>query len=74
MEWTHQVDKETSLLKFVAEGAGLIVVGLGQIHRTPCVEDLIPMNESVESDGSFSDDSAWSPSKGLLFCMGLEGG
>ena len=75
MEWTHQVDKETSLLKFVAEGAGLIVAGSRSNPSYPLVsEDLIPMNESVESDGSFSDDSAWSPSKGLLFCMGLEGG
>lgn len=75
MEWTHQVDKETSLLKFVTEGAGWVTAGSRDIPSIPIInERMLPNVESFDYRRKNDNNGEWAPSSGLLFCMGLEGG
>jgi len=71
MEWTHQVDKETSLLKFVTEGAGW--VESGSTSYPLITEAQLPVHSLRSSNDQFIQGERWTPSPGLLFCMGLAG-
>lgn len=71
MEWTHQVDKETSLLKFVTEGAGW--VESGSTSYPLITEAQLPAHSLPSSNDEFIHGERWTPSPGLLFCMGLAG-
>ena len=74
MEWTHQVDKETSLLKFVTEGAGWVTAGSRKIPSIPIInERMLPNVESSDYRRENDNNGEWAPSSGLLFCMGLKG-
>ena len=73
MEWTHQVDKETSLLRFVAEGAGWVDAAT-RITSTfsRVAANNLPVPEREQRVVADEDGSAWSISPGLAFCMGLK--
>ena len=73
MEWTHQVDKETSLLRFIAEGAGWVDPATRNARTYSRVTaDNLPISEREQRMVADEDGSAWSIDPGLAFCMGLK--